>query len=339
MAGNQTSWLNTITLPEFNDLTKKQFIFHNENVKPAVAQLYNYEDLTSLNEASKRYDELDIETFANTKKEGEDAKKSKAGVGYNKIMYAKRVAKEIDISWEMRRYGQEYKVKNNLYSLNNFVPNRVELDLTHRLSFATSSSYTDMDGETIDTTTGDGQVAAYSAHTLAFSSDTYRNRVTGDPAFSQSGLELAEELFVSNILSNFGERRVMMPDVIFSTDNPSTVNDIRKVLESTADVDSAHAGVTNVYAKKYRHVILPYLATTATGGRDSTKKRWWGLIATGANGTQMYYGVFEVPNMKTPAPGNNGEDMHNDNWTYGCRGSHGSVIVSARGMVMSCPTS
>lgn len=27
------------------------------------------------------------------------------------------------------------------------------------------------------------------------------------------------------------------------------------------------------------HVELPYLATTATGLRDATKKRWWGLVS------------------------------------------------------------
>ena len=38
--GNYTSYLNTITLPEFSDLVKKQFIFINEKIKPAAAQLF-----------------------------------------------------------------------------------------------------------------------------------------------------------------------------------------------------------------------------------------------------------------------------------------------------------
>lgn len=337
--GNFSTWLNTVTLPEFSDLVKKQFIHVQENFKPVAAQLYNFEDLTSHNEDSKRYDEVDVEMFASTMLEGENAKKAKAGVGYNKTMYAKRIAKEIDISWNMRRYGNGYKVKNQLTSLTGFVPNRRELDLTHRFSFGTSTSFTDMDGYTIDTTMGDGYALAYSAHKLAFSTTTYRNRVSGDPAFSQTGLELAEVLFTSDIYTNFGDNIPMVPDVIFSTNYPLLTNDIRRVLESTADVDGAHAGIDNVYAKKYRHVILPYLDTSATGAKDSTKKRWWGLAKVGANGLQAYYGIFESENYKTPAPGNNGEDIHNDNWTYGVRESHGSVIVSGRGLVMSCPVS
>ncbi len=339
MAGNFATWLNTATLPEFSDLVTKQFIFVNEKIKPAAAQLFIYEDLTSWSSQTKRYDEVDVETFASVKEEGVNAKKAKAGIGYNKTMTAKRVAKEIDISWEMRRYGQQYKVKSQLTSLNEFVPQRTELDLTHVLTFATSTSYTDMDGNTVATTTGDGYALAYATHTLAFSSTTYRNRVASDPAFGQAGLEAAELLFTTDIYSNFGERRVMMPNTIITTDNPSLVNDVRKVLESTADVDAAHAGVVNVYSKKYKHVILPYLATDATGAPDSTKKRWWGLASIGDMGWQAYYGVFEAANLKTPTAGNNGEDVHNDNWTYGCRGSYGITTVSGRGLVMSCPTS
>ena len=327
--------LTTLGLPEFSDLVKKEFNIVSEMIKPVAAELFNYVDLTSSNESSKRFDEVDIETFAKLKEEGTNAKKIRAGVGYNKTLTAKRVAGEIDVTWEMRRYGQEYKVKQELWNLNHLVPQRQELDLTHRFTFATSPSYTDMDGSTVDTTT-QTYALAYSAHTLANSSTTYRNRVSGDPAFSQGGLESAEELFVTDIMNNFGDRRTTTPNILFSTDTPSLVNDIRKVFESTADVDAAHAGVTNVYKTKYRHIILPWLASTAAGARDATKKRWWGLVAAnmGGRGWQAYFGVFEKPNLKTPE-----EDKHNDNWTYGARGSYGNCTISGRGLIMSCPTS
>ena len=328
------TWLNNLTLPEFSDLTKKQFIFTNETVKPVASVMYNYVDLTSHNEPSKRFDELDVETFASTKLEGENAAKARAGVGYNKTLTAKRVAKEIDLSWEFGRYGNEHAAKSKLHALNGFINNRKDLDLTHNFTFATSSSFTDMDGFTITTTTGDGNVLAYATHELSHSTSTYRNRVSGDPAFSQSALELAETLFKTDIVTNFGEKRVSIPNTIFTTDLPALTNDVKRVLESTADVDAAHAGVTNVYSKKYKHVVLPFLDSDANGNNDSTKKRWWGIANIGINGLQAYYGVFEAPNMKTPH-----EDPHNDDKTFGVRGSHGSVIVGPKGLAMSCPTS
>lgn len=345
MAGNFATWLNTVTLPEFSNLVMKQFSHQKDMIVPAAAQLFIQEDLTGWGSDSKRYDEVDVQTFAKLKKQGEDSSKAKAGVGYNKTMYARRYAMEINVSWEFRRYSQQYatQVKSDLVSLNHFIPQRFELNLSHVLTFATSSSYTDMDGETIATTCGDTNVLAYSAHALAFTSaTTYRNRVSGDPAFSQGALEAAESLFVSDILSNFGERRVMKPNVIFTSDDPSTCRAVRQVLNSTADVDAAHAGVENVFKSKYRHVELPYLATSSTGARDSTKKRWFGLAAaygSPSNSWQAYFGTFENANVKTPAAGNNGEDFSNDDWKYGTRGSMGSCVLSGRGLVMSCPTS
>lgn len=337
MAGNVTTLLNTITLPEFSDLVRKQFELFNEKVQPTAAQLFINESLTSHTDKTKRYDEIDVETFAKLKREGENAKKARAGVGYNKTMEAKRVAREIDITYEMRRYGQQYRVKTALTDLNSFVSHRAELDLNHRFTFCSSTSYTDMDGETVDTTVGDGLALASTVHTLSQSSTTYSNRVSGDPVFSQGGLEAAESLFVTDIYSNFGEIRTMSANTVVTGRDPVTVRAVKQVLQSTSDVDAAHAGVMNTFQGKYNHVQLPYLDTTATGARDSTKKRWWFLVSVGM--WQAYYGTFEATNMKEPASGNNGEDMHNDNWTYGTRGSYGIVVVSAKGCVCSLPNS
>lgn len=344
MAGNFASWLNTATLPEFSDLTLKQFSHQKDMIQPAAAQLFIQEDLTSWGSDTKRYDEVDTETFAKLKRQGENALRGRSGVGYNKTMTARRYALEINVSWEFRRYSQQYagRVKDDLYRMNHYIPQRFDLNLSHVFTFATSTAYTDMDGESINVAVGDALSLSNAAHLLAFSATTYRNRIASDPAFSQGALESAESLFVSDILSNFGERRVLTPNIIVTSDDPTTVRAVRQVLNSTADVDAAHAGVENTNKGKYRHVVLPWLASTATGGRDATKKRWWFLVAAygnPSNSWQAYYGVFENANMKTPASGNNGEDFSNDDWLYGVRGSMGQTVLSAKGLVGSHPTS
>lgn len=344
MAGNFASWLNTATLPEFSDLVMKQFSHQKDMVTPAAAQLFIQEDLTGWGSDTKRYDEVDVDTFAKLKRQGENALKGRVAVGYSKTMQARRYALEINVSWEFRRYSQQYatQVKADLTNMTHYVPQRFELNLTHTLTFATSTSYTDMDGETIATTMGDGYALAYSAHTLAHSTTTYRNRLSGDPAFSQGSLEVAEGLFVSDILSNFGDRRVLTANIVFSSDDPSTCRSIKQLFQSTADVDSSNSGIANMKKSKYRHVELPFLATTATGARDATKKRWWGLLSqygNPSNSWQGYYAIFESPSLKTPSAGNNGEDFSNDDWKYGVRGSMGVVALSGRGLVMSCPVS
>lgn len=340
--GLQASLMNTITLSEFTDLTKREFSLYKDMVQTGVAQqLFIYSNEQANTGNIRRFQEADIETFANLKREGADAAQAKVGVGYYKDIEAKRIAKEIQITWEMRRYNKHPEIVNQLTSLSHFCPQRVELDLTHVFTFATSTSYTDLDGSTVDATTGDGYTVCYSAHTLAFSTDTYRNRISGDPIFSQGALEAGELLMDSDIKSNFGEKRQMMFNKIVTSSDPTTCNTVRQVLQSTADIDAAHAGVLNVYKGAYVHVILPYLATTATGARDATKRKYWFLVSSGngmANSWQAYYAVWEMPNLITPRAGSNGEDVHNDNWTYGCRMSYNRVVVSGRGIIGSFPT-
>ena len=339
--GLQVTTLSEVSLSEFTDLTRKEFSMTQMMVPVAARQLFIEVPIASNSGNTRRFDEVDTETFASLKREGENAAKASAGVGYNVTMTARRFAKEIDITYEMRRDNRAPEVGSALVSLAHHVPQRQELDLTHRLTFASSTSYTDKDGVSVDVSVGDTLALVSASHTLAFSSATYSNRVSGDPVFSQGALESALLLSVTNIRNNFGDKRVMNFNTIISGDDPGTVRDIRQVLESTADVDAAHEGVLNHFRGRMRHVMLPYLATTATGAYDSTKRRWWGIAATGQGtaGWQAYLGIWEQPNLKTPAPGNNGEDVHSDNWTYGARGRYGIAAVSGRGIILSLPTS
>lgn len=336
MAGQN---LNTVSIYQFTDLIKRDFSVHNDNFVETgkAAKLFIYDDVADHTGDRKRYSEIDTETFASVKPEGDDAAKAHVQYGYEKDCIMRRFAREIDITWEMRRLNKKPEVMTKLQSLNHFVPNRLELDLTHRFTFGTATSYTDVDGYTVDTTVGDTLALISSVHTLRASSSTYSNVITGNPTFSKGGLEIAESIANTNILSNFGERRVMQFNWIVSGDDPTTVNDIKQFLNSTADVDQNNPSVTNVYYKKYMHLVLPYMATTASGAYDSTKAKYWGIVAAGQgqSGWQAYLSVWEAPNLRTPATGNNGEDFHNDNWSYGCRGAYGICAVTGRGVIWS----
>jgi hypothetical protein len=339
--GSSTTLLNIVTLSEFTDLVEKTFSDYSKLPDENAQQLFIRDDLSAHTGNTKRYDEVDTETFANLKLEGADAAKASVGVGYNKTMTAKRVAKEIDITWEMRHYNKHVEVGNKLVNLASFCPTRLELDLTHVLTFCTSSTYTDMDGTTVTVTGGDANPIVYATHALAFSSTTWRNRVSGDPAFSQGSLESAELLMTTDVLSNYAEKRVMNFNTIITGSDPNTKRAVKQLLESTADVDGVQSGLMNVKRGAYRHVELPWLATTATGANDSTKRRWWFVAATGqgVSGWQAYLGIFEPMNLKKPSAGNNGEDVHSDTWTYGTRMSYGICALSGRGLIGSCPVS
>lgn len=330
--------LNTVSISEFTDLVNRNWSIHNDMVKVGPARsLYISEDMANHTGTSRRYTEIDVQTYASIKEEGADAGKATVQKGYEKDMTVRRFAKEIDITFEMRRFNKKPEIVAQLTSLSHFCPQRMELDLTHRLTFATATSYTDMDGQTVATTVGDGLALVSASHIVRGSSSTFSNVITGNPAFSKGGLEVAEGQANTQIVSQFYERRVMNFNTIVTSDDPSTVNSVKQFLMSTTDVDQNNPGVVNVYKGKYQHVILPQLATDASGAYDSDKAKYWALVAAGQGvaGWQAYCGIWEAPNLKTPAPGNNGEDVHNDNWTYGTRCSYGIATVSPKGFLLS----
>lgn len=277
--------------------------------------------------------ELEGENFARLKAEGADAAKTRVIKGYSKTGYIRRFAAEIDITWEAREMGKNQEIITRLTSLSSFGPQRLALDLTHRFTFMTATSYIDMDGETVDTAMGDTYALAYATHALTGSTSTYTTIVTGHPLFSQGGLEVAQNIANTNTLDNFGNMKVMNFNTIVTGNDPATVREVRQLLESTADVTAAQSGVKNVYRGSYSHVILPRLATTAAGAYDSTKAKYWGLMAPGQ--WEGYLSLFEQPNLKKPMSMNNGEDIHNDDWTFGVRLAYMIVVVSAKGSIWS----
>lgn len=333
------SLLNTVSFSGLTDLIRKEYVKSQEMVQTVAKQIYISMPIAKGNGNTKRFDEVDTQTYGKIKREGEAVSKASVGIGYNVTMTKKRIGMEIDITQEMRDENRYPEVGSLIKSLTHFCPQRIDLDATHRLTFGTAVSYTDMDGETVATTGGDGLAIFSATHTLKYSSLTWSNIVSGNPVFSRGGLEAAELLTTTDILSNFGEKRVINFNTIITGNDPTTVNAVKEFLNSTTNVDQNNSGVMNVYQNKYKHVILPNLATTATGANDSTKRKYWFLaaIGMGTNGLQAYYGEWEAPNMKPT--GGNMENPHTDVWSYGTRAGYGFVFVSGRGIIGSFPTS
>jgi hypothetical protein len=337
---NQGTFLNTVTFPELTDLVNRNFVTVGGLIKPVAKTLFMTDSVGQGEGELKLIQEYDFSTYARAKAQGVDAKKASFGIGYYITIRAKRIGLESEITWEMRRYNKKQEVLAAITALPHFCPQRVELDLTHRLTFSTSTSYVNLDGETVDLTVGDGLALVSASHTLKFSSLTYSNRVSGDPLFSKGALEAAELLTTTDILSNFGEKRVMEFNRIVTGNNPTIVNAVKQFLRSTSDNTQSNSGVVNVNQNKYEYVILPQLATTATGAIDSTKKNWWFLMAVGAglNAWQGWYVEWEAMNL-IPSTAGNGTDVHKDIWYFNVRQSYNIGVVSGRGLIASCPAS
>lgn len=285
---------------------------------------------------TRKWSEIDDNEYLSFKGEDDQAVRARIQQGYDKVMTAFRVAENLGISYEMRNWNKYPAQVNRLINAGRKGTNTIDLDLSHRITWAASTSYTDRDGRTIDTTIGDDTYAlAYTAHTLRGSSTTYRNLLANNPRLSKGALEGIERLAVEQTYNHLGElKKGITFDILWTTDDPNTVNTAREYLKSTASPEAAHAGVTNVYAGKYKHVILPRVATTAAGAVDTDKRYYWGIASSMLS--SFYLGIWERPHMIPPSQGNtDGEDVQTDSQDFRNRAGYGICTAGAIWFKMS----
>lgn len=282
---------------------------------------------------TREFSSIDLELYASLKPERDEAKYAKTQQGYSKTATLYRVAKTQVVSNEWMTQGKYSEIRNTLTNLLPMAMRRMELDLQHRITFATATSYTDMDGRTVDTTVGDGYQLAYTAHTVRGSSSTYRNILANNPQFSRGALEAMEKMRVENSINQLGQKVPCSDDILWSTDDPNTINTMREVLKATASTESGlNNGVPNVYAGKYRHVALPLVATDKDGNIDSTKAKYWGLASSMES--SFFLGVQQEPYVIPPSTGD-GTNVLTDDLYFGVRASYMIVIPDPKFFAMS----
>lgn len=295
--------------------------------------IFIVEDVPANTGETRDYTEIDLELYTSDKDQGDQSARARVQLGYNKLVTARRQSVDIGITYEMRRFNKYPDVVRKLTNLAQTPANRLELDLSHRLGFATATTYTNKDGAVLDISTGASQTLWNTAHTLTGSAVTYRNRLAGNPQLSKGALEGMERLSIEETLNNFGQKVTIPFDILWTTDDPATVNTAREYLQSTAAPDFANSGVTNVYKGKFKHVILPLVATTAAGAVDAAKRRFWGLSSSKM--TTLHVGIWEAPHLKSPSELNAGEEFSTDDWNFGVRAGWGIGVVVGRGHLFS----
>ena len=327
--------LNTSTLGDFVKLADVLFSkgFNSVSQVMRESKLFKVIDIPTNTGNTREFTEIDPQEYAMTKDEGDEAQRAQVLQGYTSTMTQKRVALDIGITYEMRTQNKYPEVVSRLTGLGATVARRMDLDLAHRIGFGTATTYVNMDGVTIDITTGDNLQLFYSAHTIKSGNDTYRNRLANNPRLSKGAIEGMERLAVEETMNQYGEKMAIDFDILWTTDDPNTVNTAREYLQSTADVEGAHSGIKNVYQSKYRHVILPRVATDNAGAVDTDKRYYWGLCSSGITGGRL--GIWEAPHIKMPANLNAGEDFATDDWNFGARGGYGIVFTNGTGNLMS----
>jgi len=199
--------LNTVSLSDFVKLAEVIWIKGFESVEPAMINsgLVKVMNISEHTGNTREFSEIDTNEYLSYKGEGDQAARGKIQQGYSKTMTKYRVAENIGITYEMRTENKYPEVVNALLNAGRKGANTIDLDLSHRLTFGTVTSYTDRDGRTIDTTVGDGYQLFYTAHTLKGSSTTFRNRLANNPQLSKGALEAMERLITENTYNQLGK--------------------------------------------------------------------------------------------------------------------------------------
>ena len=327
--------LNTLTQSDFVKLATVLWFKGAASVKNYMRDSGMVVEMTISEHTgnTREFSEIDTNEYLTRKPEGDQAARGRIQQGYSKTMYSYRMAENIEITYEMRTQNKYPKVINALLSGGKKGWNTIDRDLSLRLGFGTATSYTDNDGETVDITCGDALQLFYSAHLLKGSSTTFRNRLANNPRVSRGAIEGIQRLAVEQTYNQFGEKKSATFDILWSTDDPNTVNTVKEHLTSTASPDAAHAGVTNPYKNTFKHVILPRVALTAAGAPDTDKRYYWGIASSEMS--CFYLGVWEAPHMTAPVAGSNAEDIQTDGWDFPNRAGYGICIPGASWIKMS----
>jgi hypothetical protein len=324
---------STFEFPDFVDIVDIMWVDRLETPNRRhmlESGIFETMDIEANSGDRRLFDEIDREEYASRVPEGGTAREMRVQQGYSKYMYSGTVGKDVTTTYQFRTKHKFQDVIRRVQDVMDLPLNRVDLDLSHRVSFATASSYTNQDGEVIDVTVGDGLSLANTAHTVRGASATYRNRLANNPRLSRGSLEAMERMARENSINMFGQKLAdPMLDVLWTTDDPEDMNVAMEYLESVGSPSFDNPQVENVYQGKYRHVYLPRVATDADGNADTTKRNYWGLCST--EDFQAYLGFWRRPTLIGPYEMEDGSE----NVRTGARADYGITIVVARGFYLS----
>lgn len=321
--------INSTTFPDLVENLEVKWRKAYDAFPKVAGLLYEIEDTDIITGDESSFDTYSV---ARKKQEGDEHAFLSVAQGYRKSWRVYEVSGMTKITWLMREGNKYGEINKKISGLAQSTAKRWEWDLTHRFTFAWSTSYTDIDGDTVDTTIGDTLAFMSSAHTVTDSATTFRNAIANNPPISKSGIEAGEKLFATQMIDNNGESIFPQPDTLVTTNDPTIVNIALQYLKSYADIDGAHAGIVNPFMGRYRLVVLPYLATTAAGVYDSTKAGYWFLLDV-AN-TDAFCKVLARPTFIPPTQ-YDGMEFETMDWKFATHGSWAIEILRAQWAVGS----
>lgn len=323
-----------ILTSQFNDLVKNALVQWREEYETVDRNARQLFDISTVEDLTSEHSQIDSPGYARRLDEGDTYTIGSPRQGYTLNLTQSRIGLKDSVTWKMRKYDKYREIEKKMRGLGESTAMRIELDLTHLFTFGLQgSSYTNMDGETVNCVTGDGVQIFSNSHTITGSATNVDN-LNGTTAFGRTGLEAAERLF-KNMVNMNDVKVVAKPDTIITSDEPAVVNIVKEFMRSMSAPDTTDRS-DNVYKNKFTHIELPLLATTNLGAPTTTGAYYWMLADLKHKDAICEFS--EAPNFVAPTPGGNGEDFDTDDWNFKSAASYAYGVLDYKWIVGSAAT-
>lgn len=233
--------------------------------------------------------------------EGQDFPKTTMSPGYSNTALQKHYANSFEITKDHRIFiaNKWNEVKALPKNLVNDAYDKIDQSLAEVLNNGQSTSYTDVYGDVVSNTTGDGVALFSASHKVSSSSAVFSNIIysgTNNPAFSETAVTAARTQGATFTNSSGQLAPIMFDTLIVST---SVAPAAYKLVNSEQVVGSAYNDA-NPYYKAFDVIEWPRLTSGS-----------WYLANRAMLDDAFFVGFAQKPELDMP------EEMpRNKNWLY-----------------------
>jgi len=304
---------NPFTGGQINDIRKNGLVSWHKGAQVNMAKIQGIRSLfweKGAAEYTEEHSSFDESGFGSKTGDGEDYKLTQDTQGDTQnFTQQKRTARK-KITEDLLEFSKYPEVDRKLRAVGGKLWRGYALDLAHRFTFAFDTTYDDRDGEAVATTGGDAAALCADTHTLN-SGDSFDNKITA--RLSEGASESAEDLFDA-VINHNGDLVHPSADTLVTGTHAATRHVAMRLTKQPMQLDTDFNNIS-VYAGELRHVVVPYLATTADGAKNTAKSRFWFLIDSSLKDNLMSV-VRRFPNPERPTvdPDNNSVQFKAKMW-------------------------
>lgn len=292
-----------ISTADFGDLTKNAKVQWDKVMDQAPRVRNVIADIVSVTEENSEHSSISKFPMARRKARGADAQKASTGQGYTVNFTQQTVALQADVEYELRKFDKYNEIMRLIRELSGSTNERMEFDLAAYLTYAWATSYTNIDGETVSTSTPDGLALIDDTHTPNKSADTWSNEIdTTHSPISTSVLEGLEQKFNTFLDEGKGRPLFNRPTHILHGRHSPTKHEISRILKSNQEAGTANNDV-NTFKGVYTQVEVPYLGYEPSGDslvKNSDKDRFVFLAALDGDTKGLRMEVSEEARLVPP---------------------------------------